>query len=138
MDRVTESLVNDFLKNFNLPKSKESISFEHFSNYSIIKNVFNNEFRIEDISSGENQGIDGISILVNNHFITNVSELQDIIEETKILEVQFVFTQCKTSMKFEGSEIGNLFFTVKDFFSKINRTLVINISYDFISVYPFL
>ena len=119
MDRVTESLVSDFIQKFELKSKGGSFDFERFSNYSILKNTFNNDFEIEDISTGKNQGIDGISIIVNNQFITNINELINIVEETKILEVQFIFTQCKTSTKFEGSEIGNMFFTVKDFFSEI-------------------
>lgn len=118
MDRVTESLVSDFIQKYELKSKGETFDFERFSNYSILKNMFNNDFEIEDISTGKNQGIDGISIIVNNQFITNVNEILDIVEETKILDVQFIFTQCKTSKKFEGSEIGNMFFTIKDFFSE--------------------
>ena len=118
MDRVTASLVSDFIRKFELKSKNDSFDFERFSNYSILKNMFNNDFLIEEISTGKNQGIDGIAVIVNNQFITNENEILDIVEETKILEVQFIFTQCKTSKKFESSEIGNMFFTVKDFFSE--------------------
>ena len=119
MDRVTETLVADFFKKFEISASKdESLNFEKFSNYSIIKNEFNNDFVIEDVSTGKNQGIDGLAIIVNNQFINSIQEIDDIIEETKILVVQFIFIQSKTSTKFESSEIGNFCFTVKDFFSE--------------------
>ncbi len=118
MDRVTKNLVSDFLNKYELKSKDNSFDFERFANYSILKNLFNNDFQIDEISTGKNQGIDGIAILVNNQFITNINEVRDIIEETKILEVKFMFTQCKTSPKFEGLEIGNMFFTIKDFFSE--------------------
>lgn len=118
MDRVTESLINDYLKKFELKSKNASFNFERFSNYSLLKNIFNNDFQVDDITTGKNQGIDGIAIIVNNQFVSSITEIIDIIEEAKILEVKFIFTQCKISTKFEGSEIGNMFFTIKDFFSE--------------------
>ena len=59
MDRVTQNLVTDFLKNYELKSKDDSFDFERFANYSVIKNIFNNDFQIEEISTGKNQGIDG-------------------------------------------------------------------------------
>jgi len=118
MDRITKNLLEDFLKQFEILNESESSNFEKFCNYSIIKNEFNNDFDIEDISTGNNQGIDGIGIIVNNQFISSKEDLEGIIEDSKILEVVFIFIQSKTSSKFEGSEIGNFIFSIKDFFSE--------------------
>ncbi|HED37155.1 MAG TPA: AIPR protein, partial [Ignavibacteria bacterium] len=121
MDRITKNLLEDFLKQFEIKSESEYIDFEKFCNYSVIKNEFNNEFEIEDISTGENQGIDGLAIIVNNQFVGTTQEVEDLIKEARILEVNFVFIQSKTSAKFEGSEIGNFIFSVKDFFSEKPR-----------------
>lgn len=118
MDRITRNLLEDFLKQFEIRSESESVDFEKFCNYSVIKNEFNNEFEIEDISTGNNQGIDGLAIIVNNQSIDTVQEVEDLIEEAKIIEVNFVFIQSKTSAKFESSEIGNFIFSVKDFFKE--------------------
>ena len=118
MDRITKNLLEGFLKQFEIKPESESIDFEKFCNYSVIKNEFNNEFDIGDISTGNNQGIDGLGIIVRNQFIDTTQEVEDIIKDAKLLEVVFVFIQSKTSTKFEGSEIGNFIFSIKDFFSE--------------------
>ena len=91
---------------------------KNFVIIQLLKNEFNNEFDIGDISTGNNQGIDGLGIIVRNQFIDTTQEVEDIIKDAKLLEVVFVFIQSKTSTKFEGSEIGNFIFSIKDFFSE--------------------
>lgn len=99
--------------------------FEHFCNYTILKKEFNNTFDIIDVSTGKNfQGIDGIAVIVNNTYIENIQQLQDIIEEQKNIKVNFVFIQSKTSDSFNSGEILNFTNSVKDFFSD-NPKLVI-------------
>lgn len=116
MDRITENLINDFTQKFELPSSiAESTKFEMFVNYSIVKNEFNNEFNIDNISTDKNQGIDGLAIIVNNQFISSIDEIREIIDKEKKLYVDFIFIQSKTSDKFESTEIGNFLFTIKDF-----------------------
>lgn len=123
MDRITKNLLEDFLMQFEIKSESESLDFEKFCNYSVLKNEFNNEFETEDISTGGNQGIDGLGIIVNNQFVNTVQEAEDIIKDAKLLEVIFVFIQSKTSSKFEGSEIGNFIFSIKDFFSETPSTV---------------
>ncbi|MFA7662583.1 MAG: AIPR family protein [Patescibacteria group bacterium] len=118
MDRITKNLLDGFLEQFEIKPESEPKDFEKFCNYSVVKNEFNNEFEIEDISTGNNQGIDGLGIIVNNLFINTTQEVEDIVKDAKILDVVFVFIQSKTSTKFEGSEIGNFIFSIKDFFNE--------------------
>lgn len=125
MDRITKNLLESFLNQFEIKPESESSDFEKFCNYSIIKNEFNNEFEIEDVSTGEdNHGIDGLGIIVNNQFINTTEEVEDIIKETKILEINFIFIQSTTSAKFEGSKIGNFVFSIKDFISEKPRLVM--------------
>jgi hypothetical protein len=125
MDRITKNLLEDFLKQFEIKPESESVNFEKFCNYSVVKNEFNNEFEIENISTGnDSQGIDGLGIIVNNQFINTTQEAEDIIKDAKILEVVFVLIQSKTSTNFEGSEIGNFIFSIKDFFSETPKLLM--------------
>lgn len=124
MDRITKNLLEDFLTQFEIKPESDSLDFEKFCNYFVLKNEFNNEFEIEDVSTGKNsQGIDGLGIIVNNQFVNTVQEVEDIIREAKLLEIIFVFIQSKTSSKFEGSEIGNFIFSIKDFFSENPSTV---------------
>ena len=124
MDRITQNLLEGFLKQFEIETESESIDFEKFCNYSVVKNEFNNEFEINDISTGNSQGIDGLGIIVNNQFIDTTQEVEDIIKDAKILEVVFVFIQSKTSSNFEGSQIGNFIFSIKDFFSEKPKLVI--------------
>lgn len=118
MDRITKTFVNDFLTKNELETKSDSIDFELFCNYTIITKEYAEEFNLEDVSTGKNQGIDGFAIIVNGHLTSTNSEIDDLLDTNKYLEVTFIIIQSKTSDKFEGSEIGNFIFTVKDFFSE--------------------
>jgi hypothetical protein len=41
------------------------------------------------------QGIDGLAIIVNEHLVTNVKEIEDLKNFRKKLDVQFIFIQSK-------------------------------------------
>lgn len=121
MDRITKSLVEDFLNQNDLISENQSIDFEKFCNYTLISNEYNNSFDIDDIMTGKNQGIDGIGIIVNGKLVTSPDEVDDIFDLNKFIEAKFIFIQAKTSNNFEGSDILNFIFTVKDFFSENPR-----------------
>jgi len=90
-----------------------------------LKKEFNNQFDVIDVSTGDSyQGIDGIGIIVNNIYIENIQQIKDIIEEHKILKVNFVFIQAKTSETFESAEMLNLSNSVKDFFAEEQQLIL--------------
>jgi hypothetical protein len=70
MDRITKTLLNDFLKTQEIVNKDESSNFEKFVNYSILSNEYNKSFDIDSISigSGNDTGIDGLAIRVLNTF----------------------------------------------------------------------
>ena len=119
MDRITKSLITELLTNQELKSEGESKDFEKLVNYTIVSNEYNKTFNIENVTMGEGNdtGIDGLAIIVNGQLIESKDEVDDLIEKNSFLEVDFIFTQSKTSSKFSGSEIHNFFFGVKDFFS---------------------
>lgn len=118
MDKITKSYVDDFLKLNEIASEGEAKDFEKFVNYSIVTDQYNATFDINDISTGNSaQGIDGIAILVNGKLVTSSEHVADLINMNKFIEVSFIFIQSKTSFSFEGTEIGNLFFSIKNFFS---------------------
>ena len=114
MDRMTKSYLSEFLTLQEIQSESDSKDFEKFCNYCLISKEYNANFRIEDISTGDAQGIDGIGIIVNGKLVDSVDEVRDLIDINKYLEVVFVFAQAKTSSSFKGSEIGNFIFSVKD------------------------
>ncbi|WP_044206326.1 AIPR family protein [Flammeovirga sp. OC4] len=120
MDRITESLIKELLSNHELKSKSESKDFEKLVNYTVVSNEYNKTFDIENLTIGEGNdtGIDGLAIITNGQLIESKDEIDDLIEKNNFLEVEFIFTQAKTSPKFSGGDITTFFFGVLDFFSK--------------------
>lgn len=120
MDRITKSLINELLINWNMTSSGESKDFENFVNYSILSNEYNKTFSIDalETGNGHDTGIDGIAIILNGILLSDLSEAEDVLEtHDSNLEVDFIFIQSKTSSNFTSSELGNFLFGVEDFFA---------------------
>lgn len=123
-NKILQGYLSDFKKDFNFSETiKEDILFEHFCNYCILSKVhpeafYNDNFKIEEINvgGGQDTGIDGIAIVVNEHIVNSLEEIDSLKNQFQRLDVRFIFTQSKTSSEFKTSEIGNFIFGVKDFF----------------------
>ncbi len=132
-NKILQGYLTDFRKDFNFAESiKEDVLFEHFCNYCILSKVhpeafFNDNFKIEEINvgGGQDTGIDGVAIVVNDHIVGSVDEIESLKNQFQRLDVRFIFTQSKISAEFKTSEIGNFIFGVKDFF-KDNPSLRIS------------
>lgn len=60
------------------------------------------------MSTGKNaQGIDGIAIIVNHKLVTSISEIEFQIQNSRVLDVNFVFIQAKTSSSFDNTLMLN-------------------------------
>ena len=124
MDPVTESLLAEFSKEHSLEHLKEDKTFEHFSSYVVVRGEHTESFDTDDIVVGDDEstrrgadiGIDGIAIIANGVLVTDVEELEGLIERVGYLDVSFIFVQAETSSNFEGSKIGTFGFGVLDFF----------------------
>jgi len=94
--------------------------FEHFANFCVVSHDYGEEFDVADVHTGgaDDLGIDGLAIIVNGAMVSDLAEVEDLASTNKYLEVEFVFCQAKSGGNFSGSEISNLFFGVKDFFSE--------------------
>lgn len=122
-NKILQGYLSDFQNDYNLYKKKEDILFEHFCNYCIISKVhpeafYDDNFKIEDINvgGGQDTGIDGIAIIINDHLVSSIEEIDSLKDQFQRLDVRFIFTQSKTSDEFKSSEIGNFIYGVKDFF----------------------
>jgi hypothetical protein len=65
--------------------------------------------------------IDGLGLIVNGKIITDVDELNEIIQGTGHLDAEIIFIQAKTTSSFSGSDIGTFIHGVKDFLSDRSR-----------------
>jgi hypothetical protein len=118
MDRITQSLLTEFSKDFDLEKLAEDKRFEHFSAYVTIRRHYGEVFDTADVAvgSGADTGIDGVAIIVNGALISDVDAFHDLAESTTNLDVSFVFVQAERSQSFDAAKIGTFGFGVVDFF----------------------
>ncbi len=132
MDKITESLLNEFATEHTLASLGESKRFEHFVSYLVVRGEHSESFDTMDIVVGDDSqsqggtdtGIDGIAIVVNGILISDVEELEDQLSTAGYLDTTFVFIQAETSSGFDGAKIGTFGFGVSDFFRdspKLNR-----------------
>lgn len=123
-NKILQGYLNDFRNDFGISTQlKESELFEHFSNYCILSKIhpeafYNDSFKIEELNvgGGNDTGIDGIAIVVNEHIVSSIEEINSLTDDLQRLDVKFIFVQSKTSTSFNSGEIGNFIFGVKDFF----------------------
>jgi hypothetical protein len=119
MDRITQSLVNEFKIAYSLEKLSESNLFERFVNYVVVSSLHQDIFDTADVSvDDDSYGLDGIGIIANGALITTPDEVRDLVETNGYLEVTFIFTQAKTSSNFDNTVIGGMEFAVSDFFKE--------------------
>lgn len=125
MDRITKTLLQDFLKTQEIISNDESQNFEKFVNYSILSNEYNKNFDVDIISvgSGNDTGIDGLAIIVNGHLIEDMNEIDDLLQQNGYLDVKYIFIQSKTSSSIDTSEMLQFYNGVYDFFSEEHKLI---------------
>jgi hypothetical protein len=120
MDIVTRNLLKDFKQEESLPDDiSEATLFEHFANFCILSKEYSEEFNLDDVHTGEggDMALDGIALLINGNLVNTTEEIEDLASSNKYIEAEFVFVQSKTASKFDGAEIGNFLFGVRDIFN---------------------
>jgi hypothetical protein len=119
MDKITHSLVNSFVSQFELERLDPATQFEHFSNFCVASKLYRGSFELDTVHSGSggDSSIDGVCIVVNGRLITEEEELKDVVENTGHLDADITFIQSKTSSSFDGAQIGSFIHGVKDFLS---------------------
>ena len=119
LDRITKSLLNDFVFEQSLAKLTEADQFEHFAAYSVVRKHFSQNLDTSDVvlGGGADTGIDAIATLVNGYLISDSEDFEDRFGSADYLEVQFVFVQADRGAGFDAMKIGNFGFGVADFFS---------------------
>lgn len=121
MDKITSGLLNEFGENFQITALALDAQFENFATYLTVRRHFSEStFDPTELvtGSGGDTGIDGIAFVVNNTLVTDVDQIDDLLEVNKYLEVQFIFVQAEQSSNFDAAKLGNFGFGVTDFFGK--------------------
>lgn len=122
-NKIIAGYLKDFKEDFEVNEVNDDLAFEKFANYCIISRVhpeaFTTDFEKLDylnIGGGEDTGIDGLAIIVNEHLVSSIEEIEDLMKYHKRFDVRFVFIQSKTSPEFKAEKVATFIFGVKDFF----------------------
>jgi hypothetical protein len=120
MDRITASLMNEFVIEEGLEKLPSDQQFEHFASYLCIQKHFTEVFDTSDVVTGKggDTGIDAIAMVINGSLVTDVESVTELIQTNGYLDVTFVFVQAEQSSSFDTSKVGQFGFGVSDFFSQ--------------------
>lgn len=124
MDLVTQNLVNSFKHEQGFPEDiSDSTLFEHFVNYCVVSKEYAEEFEVEDICvAGSNDlQLDGIAVIVNGALINTIDEIDDLANTNRYIDADFIFIQAKSSKNFDGAEISNMLFGIRELFSSSPR-----------------
>lgn len=118
-DIILNNLLINFSEQYQISSLPEDEQFEHFANFNIVSKLYPREIEnIEYLSTGggEDTGIDGCAIIVNNSIVSSVEEIDDLLKLNGTLTVKFIFIQSKNQDKFESDKVGTFIFGVRNFF----------------------
>jgi len=121
MDLVTQNLVNSFKQEQGFPDDIDNPTlFEHFVNYCVVSKEYADEFEVEDIHvAGSNDlQLDGVTVIVNGLLVNTTDEIDDLAATNKYIDAEFVFIQAKSGKNFDGAEISNMFYGVRELFAQ--------------------
>jgi hypothetical protein len=119
MHRVVKSHLDDFEKKHPV-SDKETKQFEAFVNYTIFRShCLENIDPRELIYEGDDPGINGIMVFIDDSYVSSVEEVEEAMTGRKRdAEVTIVFTQAKTSEAWSKAEINTYESAISDFLSE--------------------
>jgi hypothetical protein len=120
MDMITEGLLAEFTKEFQIDSLPEDKRFENFAGFVILKRHYSETFDPGEIVVGEGGDltIDAIGIIVNGILINDKDALGELFDSNPdYLDVTFVFVQAERSSNFDGAKLGSFGYGVGEFFN---------------------
>lgn len=127
MNKIIESFLNNHINEYELSGGKND-NFEHFINYIVMRNFTSRHFNPDIICTDEGEiGLDGVAIVANDTIVASLDEMKDILNKNnRDLNVDFIFTQAKTSESFDTAEIALFLIAVKNFFQDRTKRVRMN------------
>lgn len=118
MHRVVQAHVTDFQNKFEV-SSDLTKQFEAFVNFVIFRSLCSESVDPNDlVYSGDDPGIDGIMIFVDDDYVSSAEEVNDaLVGRKRDVDVTIVFTQAKTSEYWLKKDINTLQSAIIDFLS---------------------
>lgn len=134
MEPILKSYYNRFKESFEIDtkdtnagtqQRKEAAAFEKFINHVMFSiddpDAFVSDVDMLDsvcVGGGQDTGIDGIGVRINDRLVSSKEDVQQLLEISKKIDIEFVFIQSKMQEHFDSSEFNTAGLGVKDFFSK--------------------
>lgn len=134
MEPVLKGHFNGFKKAYEIDTSalseqeataKDAKAFEKFVNYVLFSldypGIFTADTELLDfvsVGGGNDTGIDGIGIKINDRLVRSVDEVKELTQASKKIKVEFVFIQSKMRPNFDTAELNTFGTGVKVFFSE--------------------
>lgn len=118
MDIILSTYFSKFLKEQQIFDGKTDANFEKFINYICLatNNISNFNLLTTCVGNGNDAGIDGIAIAINNRYVLDMGDINDILDKGMELNVELFFIQTKTTEGFECKEISSFADGVLDMF----------------------
>jgi hypothetical protein len=119
VNKIVEAILAEFSKENGIEKLSEDKRFEYLTSYLTIRRHFSRALDLEDVVVGEGGdiGVDAIAIVVNGALMTDVDQVQEMLDQNGYIEATFIFVQAERSPNFDGSKIGNIGTGLRDFFN---------------------
>jgi hypothetical protein len=123
MNKIVEAILAEFSKDNSIESLHEDDRFEYLTSYLTIRRHFSRALDLKEvvIGDGGDTGIDGLAIIVNGSLMTDVDQVQEMLDQNGYLEATFIFVQAQRSSKFEGAKIGTIGSGVEDFFADVPK-----------------
>ena len=111
---ILAGMLKDFVSRHALQEDSPDRQFEKFSNYCLLKTDHYDSFDFEKVGTGDCIGVDGVAVSIGGVI---VDELEDAENFTRMqFDVKFIFSQAKTSSKFDLGDFLKFVSTVRNFF----------------------
>ncbi|SHO66572.1 AIPR protein [Pseudoxanthobacter soli DSM 19599] len=119
MHRVVRAHLDDFQVKHAV-SDNQSKQFEAFLNYAIFRTHCAENIEPRDlVYEGDDPGIDGVMIFVDDSYVSSVEEVEEALRDRKRdADVTVVFTQAKTSESWSKGEINTFESAINDFLSE--------------------
>ena len=114
MDRVTESYLDQFKKQYGYESYSDADAFELFAIYCVVSKYIKSEAIDKTlldnfkIGAGGDWGIDGIVILADEQPVNTTKEIDDLLSVKQTLKIRMLLIQAKTSTQFKVAELGKV------------------------------
>lgn len=120
MDKILEGYLAQFVSEKGVDYLDKEVTFEMLVNFNLLSRIVSDPVDLDGVSvgGGGDTSIDGLAIIVNDHIVTSKEEIDFFKKSLRRFDVKFVFTQAKTSEKFDMGDMGNFLFGVRSFFEK--------------------